>query len=129
MKNLRPLIIASAIGLLASPAFGQSFSGPATIAAPTTPGDCVKVATQGGNALADAGAGCGTPSGAAGGGLSGTYPNPGVVTGTTGSSIPRLNGNNVWSGSVIVFSALPTADPHLAGELWNNAGVLQVSAG
>jgi hypothetical protein len=26
-------------------------------------------------------------------------------------------------------SALPTANPHVAGEIWSNAGVLSVSAG
>jgi hypothetical protein len=29
----------------------------------------------------------------------------------------------------IIFSALPTADPIKAGQLWNSAGTLKVSAG
>jgi hypothetical protein len=29
----------------------------------------------------------------------------------------------------IVIAALPTADPHVAGEVWNDAGVLKASAG
>lgn len=30
---------------------------------------------------------------------------------------------------VIIATGIPTADPHVVGELWNNAGVLTVSAG
>ena len=33
------------------------------------------------------------------------------------------------TGSVIVFSNLPTSDPSNAGQLWSNSGVLTVSAG
>lgn len=32
------------------------------------------------------------------------------------------------SGRAIV-AGLPTADPHVAGELWSNSGVLTISAG
>lgn len=33
------------------------------------------------------------------------------------------------SGSNLVFTDLPTADPEILGQLWNNGGVLTVSAG
>jgi len=29
----------------------------------------------------------------------------------------------------IIFTNLPTADPHVVGQLWSNSGVLTVSAG
>jgi hypothetical protein len=32
-------------------------------------------------------------------------------------------------GSQVSMEALPTADPHVAGRLWNNSGVVTVSAG
>lgn len=35
---------------------------------------------------------------------------------------------SVFSG-VVKMTGLPAADPHVVGELWNNAGVLTVSAG
>lgn len=37
--------------------------------------------------------------------------------------------NLTATGSVITLSGLPTSDPSVAGALWNNAGVLNVSAG
>jgi hypothetical protein len=33
------------------------------------------------------------------------------------------------TGSNLILSALPTADPVVAGQLWNDAGTLKVSAG
>ena len=36
---------------------------------------------------------------------------------------------NTFTDAVQVFSALPTADPVNAGQLWNNLGVLNISAG
>lgn len=33
------------------------------------------------------------------------------------------------ASGVVIFSGLPTADPHVVGQLWSNAGVLTVSAG
>lgn len=59
---------------------------------------------------------------------SGTVAVARLPTGTSGAALPLLNGNNSWSGTV-TYSALPTSDPHVAGQLWNNAGVLSVSAG
>lgn len=36
---------------------------------------------------------------------------------------------NVKLPAVTIGSALPVADPHVAGHLWSNAGVVTVSAG
>lgn len=38
-------------------------------------------------------------------------------------------GDAVFSGAKVLMSGLPTSDPHTAGQLWNNSGVLTVSAG
>lgn len=32
-------------------------------------------------------------------------------------------------GGVPLFTGIPTADPHVVGALWNNAGVVTISAG
>lgn len=135
-----------AIGMFAGhdPVIAQAFFGPATIGQPTTANHCLKVATTGGSSIIDAGAACGTgtapspanPTATAGAspvnGSASTYMRsdgaPALPIGTSGAAIPLLNGNNTWSGTV-KMSTLPTSDPHAAGQLWNNAGALQVSAG
>tara|TARA_R110000787_G_scaffold36714_7_gene93574 strand:+ start:9460 stop:9660 length:201 start_codon:yes stop_codon:yes gene_type:complete len=37
--------------------------------------------------------------------------------------------NLTATGAVITLSGLPTSDPAVAGQLWNNTNVLYVSAG
>jgi hypothetical protein len=39
------------------------------------------------------------------------------------------DGTFVLSGAVVKMTGLPTADPTVAGQLWNDAGTLKVSAG
>ena len=36
---------------------------------------------------------------------------------------------NLTASGTVIFSGLPTADPVVAGQLWNDAGTLKVSAG
>ena len=36
---------------------------------------------------------------------------------------------NLTASGIVIFSGLPTADPHVAGQVWSNSGVLTVSAG
>ena len=50
---------------------------------------------------------------------------PAAVSATTLTTTGTLTIN----GTTIVISDLPTSDPSVAGQLYNNAGVLTVSAG
>jgi hypothetical protein len=91
----------------------QSSYGPATITYPTTAGDCVKIAPQGGGYIADAGAACGSGTGTvssitAGTGLTAT-PNPIVGTGT----ISLANPSATTIGGV--QSVAPVANQFLTG--------------
>lgn len=40
-----------------------------------------------------------------------------------------VSGNFTVNGTVVILDNLPTSDPLNAGQLWNNSGVLTVSAG
>ena len=48
----------------------------------------------------------------------------GPVVSTNGFS-----GSTLSTTGVVILSGLPTSDPTNAGQLWNNSGVLTVSAG
>ena len=49
-----------------------------------------------------------------------------TVTSTFGDA---TSVNDLTVADVVIFSGLPTADPTVAGQLWNDAGTLKVSAG
>lgn len=49
-----------------------------------------------------------------------------TVTATFGAATTV---NDLAVADVVIFSGLPTADPVVAGQLWNDAGTLKVSAG
>lgn len=54
----------------------------------------------------------------------------GNVTGNvTGSVAGPVAATTLSASGAITFASLPTSDPAVAGQLWNNAGVLTVSAG
>jgi hypothetical protein len=53
-----------------------------------------------------------------------------VGTGAQGSTAGSMKLTNLSaSGSAILLTGLPIANPHVVGELWNNGGVVTVSAG
>lgn len=107
-----PLLLA-----LAFPAFGQSFTGPATITAPTTTNHCVKIGPGGGNNLVDAGANCGT----------GTAPLPANPTATIGST--AVNGTAITYMRSDGAPALPATLPALNGSLLTNLAGANIAAG
>ena len=47
------------------------------------------------------------------------------VNATTGA----VTVTSSFNGGTIIISGLPTSDPLVAGQLWNDAGTLKVSAG
>jgi len=47
----------------------------------------------------------------------------------TGDVTGAVTATTITASGAIIFSGLPTADPEVAGQLWSNAGVLNVSAG
>lgn len=40
-----------------------------------------------------------------------------------------ISGNKTWSGDTLLMSNLPTSDPKVKNQLWNDSGTLKVSAG
>jgi hypothetical protein len=51
------------------------------------------------------------------------------VTGPTGPGFTGPTGATGPTGTVAIVVIPPTADPHVVGQVWNNGGVLTVSAG
>ena len=49
-----------------------------------------------------------------------------TVTATLG---PNTSVSTLTTSGVVIMTGLPVADPLIVGALWNNAGVLTVSAG
>lgn len=49
-----------------------------------------------------------------------------TVTATLGAA---TSVNDLTVADVVIFSGLPTSDPLVVGQLWNDSGVLTVSAG
>jgi hypothetical protein len=59
-----------------------------------------------------------------------TFSGPVVSTnGFTGAVTGNVSAVTVTATGAVIFSGLPTSDPSVAGQLWNNSGVLTVSAG
>ena len=52
-----------------------------------------------------------------------------TVAASTGAETENCSSTYDGTNSVVIFSDLPTADPEVVGQLWNNSGVLTVSAG
>jgi hypothetical protein len=53
----------------------------------------------------------------------------GTVTGAVAATTLTASGVASLTNASISMTALPTADPTVAGRLWNDAGTLKVSAG
>jgi len=63
-----------------------------------------------------------------------TFTGPVVSTngfdGAVGGNTPAaVTATALTASGTVILSGLPTSDPSVAGQLWNNSGVLTVSAG
>jgi hypothetical protein len=59
-----------------------------------------------------------------------TFSGPVVSdNGFTGAVTGNVTAVTITATGAVIFSGLPTSDPSVAGQLWNNSGVLNVSAG
>lgn len=48
---------------------------------------------------------------------------------STGAVTENISITHNGTNSVVIISDLPTSDPSVAGQLWSNSGVINVSAG
>jgi len=58
-----------------------------------------------------------------------TVTSQGLWYGVNGTAYCVMDGSGHIDASKLDFSAVPTSDPHVAGQCWNNAGTLKVSTG
>jgi hypothetical protein len=143
---MRKSVLVFSLCLLSTAAFGQAFTGPASITQPVTANNCAKFAISGGSRLVDSGAPCGTSSAvganptatigaAAVNGVSTNFMRAdgapalpatlpalngslltavnaatlgGSALGTSGATVPLLNGTNIWSGNNGITKTNPT---------------------
>ena len=47
----------------------------------------------------------------------------------TGNITGNVSATNISASGTVIFSGLPTADPEVVGQLWDDGGILTVSAG
>ncbi len=52
-----------------------------------------------------------------------------ISNGSVTATDLTTTGDVTVDGTTVIISDLPTSDPGVVGQLWNNAGVLSVSAG
>jgi hypothetical protein len=53
----------------------------------------------------------------------------GAVTGAVAATTLTTTGAVSIDGTTVIITDLPAADPEVVGQLWNDSGVLTVSAG
>ena len=53
----------------------------------------------------------------------------GFIGAVTGAVAGPVAATTLAASGTVIFSALPIADPLVAGQLWSNSGILTVSAG
>lgn len=53
----------------------------------------------------------------------------GTHTGAVAATTLTSSGTVTMDGASLTLTSLPTSDPGVSGRLWNNSGVLSVSAG
>jgi hypothetical protein len=103
-------------------------SGDINIRADPTDGSAV-----GGNILIQAGTGQTGNGGdifiSAGSAITGGSNGSVQILDGTGNSIEMNPSGTFFFGGVVILDSLPTADPVNAGQLWNDAGTLKISAG
>lgn len=52
-----------------------------------------------------------------------------LATFGTATSVTSITADDLTATGTVILSGLPTSDPAVAGQLWNDTGTLKVSAG
>ena len=63
------------------------------------------------------------------GNIDGDMTTTSTITFLSGGNIAMLSGTTFTANQTVIFGSLPTSDPSILGQLWNDAGTLKVSAG
>jgi Chaperone of endosialidase len=119
MKARHLALIGALAAFLPGTVLAQAYQGPATMVYPTTPGDCVEIASQGGGYLADAGSACGGGSGGTPGGSNKSVQinNSGAFggIGPVNSAVLSTDGSGNVQESTTLPGSLTIPSPTLSG--------------